>query len=469
MKIQLSNRTQLILFLFVVGLMVFKPSPGMLLGGGVVSLIIILVELIAGLVLVLYLFNQNQYPNTLGDIIKDNKRDYVTIFILFTMMSLVVSNTWGILKSPQSSSFVDYFEMYRFLMYLVFYYVAKYVTISGLKKLLKPTFIMIIIVELIAVLQLFNIFNFNNHIGLLFILNERHYDMILKIHRVPSTFFNPNLYGTFLVLSAALVLGYISFKGKFSWKSIFLLLTIFISVYLTTSRTAVLTITGITGYWIIINSFFIMKFSIKRFISSLLVLVVFLLVGSLLIPQIPYLDYASKQIAMDHEVVDVPRDSTTGELEEDENNNENENESGLAIRKLFKKLESVSSFQKRFEFWEMNLEKFLESPIVGNGLMENNFITFADNQYLYILARYGLLGFLIYGIFYIGSFFKTLFMLKKDLSKDKKSIALAINLSIAGFAFAGLTSEALFNLQTITILFVLFGLLNNKTLKGDIE
>ncbi|MCA1060804.1 O-antigen ligase family protein [Rossellomorea aquimaris] len=469
MNMRLRDSTQLNLFLFIIALIIFKPSPGMLLGGGIVNIIVLGVEMVAGVILLLFLRNQTKYPMTISQYVEDNSKDYVTIFILLTIISLFISNTWGMFKSPKTSYLVDFIEGYRFVMYLIFYLAAKYVTLpeNSIKKLYKPAFIMILIVEIIGILQFFNIFNFNNHIGLLYILSERHYDMILDIHRIPSTFFNPNLYGTFLVLSAAIVIGYMSYKGKFTWKPSLLLFTIFVSVYFTTSRTAVLTIIGMLAYWIIIYSFFMTKFSFKRLASSTIVLVVFLMIGSLLVPQIRYLDYASKQITSDHEDEEVTQDNA--DVQEDGNGQPKAKNQNNVVRKVFKKLESVSSFQKRFEFWEMNFEKFMDSPILGNGLMKNSFISFADNQYLYVLARYGLVGFIIYAVFYVSAFFKTLFMLKKETSHEKKTLALGINLSIAGFAFAGLTSEALFNLQTITLLFVLFGLLYNRTLKSEKE
>jgi O-Antigen ligase len=471
MNMRLRDSTQLNLFLFIIALIIFKPSPGMILGGGIVNLIVLGVEAVAGIVLIVILRNQASHPATIPYYIKDNSRDYVTIFILLTIVSLFISNAWGMIKSPQTSSLVDFIEGYRFVMYLIFYLAAKYVTLPGgsIQKLYKPAFIMILTVEIIGIMQFFNIFNFNNHIGLLYILSERHYDMILKIHRIPSTFFNPNLYGTFLVLSAAVVIGYMSYRGKFTWKPSLLLFTIFISVYFTTSRTAVLTIIGMLAYWIIIYTFFMAKFSIKRLVSSAIVLVVFILIGSLLVPQIRYLDYASKQFTSDHEDEEIPQEDTEDQEEDGSEGVKKKKNQNNIVRKTFKKLESISSFQKRFEFWEMNFEKFMDSPILGNGLMKNSFISFADNQYLYVLARYGIVGFIIYAVFYVSAFFKTLFMLRKEHSPEKKSLALAINLSIAGFAFAGLTSEALFNLQTMTLVFALFGLLYNRTLKNQNE
>ncbi|WP_409252045.1 O-antigen ligase family protein [Bacillus sp. SCS-153A] len=468
MNLRLSDKTQLNLFLLIIALIIFKPSPGMIFGGGIVNLIVLGVEFIAGIVLILLIRSTTQYPNTLMEVVKDNRKDYVSIFILLTIVSLFVSNTWGMMKSPKTSSLVDYIEAYRFVMYLIFYLAAKYVTMPSLKKLYKPAFIMILLVEVIGIMQFFNILNFNNHIGLLYILSERHYEMILKIHRIPSTFFNPNLYGTFLVISAAMVIGYMTIKGRITWKPSLLLFTIFLSVYFTTSRTAVLTIIGILIYWTILNTFVVSKISFKRFASSVMTLAIFLLIGSVLVPQIRYLDYASKQVTSDHEEEEVPQEEDADQ--EEASPEQQKKKQNNVVRKVFKKLESVSSFQKRFEFWEKNFEKFMDSPVLGNGLMKNSFISFADNQYLYVLARYGLVGFIIYAVFYVSAFFKTLFSLRsKTLSPEKKSLALAINLSIAGFAFAGLTSEALFNLQTIVILFVLFGLLYNRTLHNKFE
>jgi O-antigen ligase len=430
--------------LFIIGLLLFKPAPGYILGSFSVIGFSLLTLLIATLLLLIIdiRYIKAEPINYMKEITNIN---FVTIYIYLAILSFIVSTLYGMIVVPDKTNLFDFLELYRYAFYFVFFVIA--LKITQIEKYVKPLFFMFIIIEVFGIFQSLNILNINEHIGLLYTLSERHFNMIVHQRRIPSTFLNPNMYGSFLVIIMSLLLAFITFKtpSRKGLIGVYLLIILtVISIILTTSRTAVIVLGGIIVYWILFNLIF-NRYNVKAILAKgVSVLLTFILTAVILIPNIAYLDYAANQIY----------NSYTSENDADDKN---------ADEKLQESLESVSSFKNRYDYWQMNYEEFLKSPIIGHGPMRQNFVSFADNTYLYILPRYGIIGLLIF-LFFVGTnYIKSINVMRNQtIDVNKRIVAQAVNLIITGYLVMGMVSEVWFNLQSMVFFFLLLGVIYNK-------
>jgi hypothetical protein len=431
--------------LFIIGLLLFKPAPGYILGPSSVIGFSLLTLLIATIILLIVDIKYIK-AEPLNYLKETTSFNLVTLYIYLAVLSFVVSTIYGMFTVPDKTILFDFLELYRYAFYFVFFSIALKVT--DIEKYVKPLFIMFIIIEVFGIFQFLNILNINEHVGLLYTMSERHFNMIVHQHRIPSTFLNPNMYGSFLVIITSLLLAFITFKNP-SKKGLvgayLLIILTIISITLTTSRTAVIVLGGVIVYWILFNLIF-NRYNIKEIlVKGVSVLFVFVLTAVILIPNIAYLDYAANQIYNSY---------TSENVEEADKK---------ADEKIQESLESVSSFKNRYDYWEMNYEEFLKSPIIGHGPMRQNFVSFADNSYLYILPRYGIIGLLIF-LFFVGTNYvkSVTIMRNQTMDVNKRIVAQAVNLIIIGYLVMGMVSEVWFNLQSMVFFFLLLGVIYNK-------
>lgn len=449
-------------FIFVLYILLLKPAPGIIWGEQSITAFTLLTLLIASVFLIFIILKY--YHNPLFYIKTDFKNDKVILFLFLIIFSFLISTVYGLIKVPDKTRPSDFLELYRYAFYFVFYLIARNYRAASISRLVKAAFILIVIIETFGVFQFLNILNINNHIGLLYSMSERHLNMIVHQHRIPSTLLNPNMYGSFLIIVLSILLPIISFT-RLKKGLIYLLLVItLVSIILTTSRTAVITAGGIILYWTIFT-LMVSKGNIKKsLLNGVSVLSLFMIVTMLLIPRIDYLNYAATQIYKTYTSESKEADNHS-DHENYENHNEEQIDEEDTIDTAKKSLESVSSFKNRYDYWEMNYQQFLESPIVGHGPMRSNFVSFADNSYLFILARYGLLGLFIFALGFIFMYWKT-FKIARQIHENPFRIvtSTSIHLILVGYLVMGLVSEVWFNLQSMTILFVLLGLLYNEKL-----
>jgi voltage-gated potassium channel Kch len=453
-KILAKNKLILLLFFIMI---VFKPSPGMIIGSWVGKGITLAI-MGASTFMCLYILYLKRD-------ISDYKKNPVVIFGLLTVLSLLVSVIYGSIFFSEYTSLTDFIEVYRYLLYFSFFIIAKETMNFSINDIVKTALVFIFIVELFGVMQFYNIIDINNHIGLLYTSSESLYNMILMQHRIGSTFLNPNLYGSFIVIVISLLLSLLTFKYPVKWYFIYpLLLLTILSIFYTTSRTAVITIFGVIVYWIIItlitkaDSF---KGTLK---NGLIVLALFILAAIILIPNINYLNYAKDQIVKNLDISLSFGDESNPE--EDPSDETQENEKEEKENRIKKSVESVSSFKSRYHYWDLNMAQFKESPILGSGPMKDEFVRFADNAYIYTLARYGIVGLIILVGFYLYMYSRTaITVYRKNTSYAQKILSMTIHLTITGYFVMGIVAEIWFNIQSMTILFALFGLLYNKNIK----
>lgn len=426
-------------FITMIFLLLLKPAPGILFGGASVVLFTFSVMLISAVLFFISRYETSPI-HTLVSITKQSVKDKVILFLFATIISFSISTIYGVIFVSDKTRISDFQELYRYVFYIVFYLTAVYIVPAHLARITKTIFGLFIGIELFGVMQFYNIFNINETIGNLYTISERHSYLITVQSRIPSTLLNPNMYGSFLIIVAALLLSFLIFNESRNNNIIIysgLLLTIF-SVFITTSRTAIIVLAMMIVYWILLNLVFHRKNQKKTMKHGFFVLLLFLLIALVSFPQIEYLRNTIKQI---YDNTDPSITNNKGSLD------------------------SVSSIQNRYEYWDQNMDQFKQSPLIGSGPMKHNFVSFADHSYLFILARYGLVGlavFLLFGVYMFWKSFKTYI---GNSSLFQRQIGLAVNLIIIAFLIMGFVSEVWFNLQSMTFLFVLIGLMLNRQVK----
>ncbi|WP_346207859.1 O-antigen ligase family protein [Caldifermentibacillus hisashii] len=445
--------------LLLIILLLVAPIPGILFGPLSIRLIDLSILFLGFLALFYFLYNTRISFKSWATVLT---KDKVLIFIALSSISVIISTIAGSFLFPKETSITDLYELYRYAFYLVFYFLACYIVKDidqTIDRFANVLFITIIIIQLFGIFQFFNIFNINNNFGLLYTQSEHFHNMIVTQHRISSTFANPNTYGSFLiiVLSVLLSINYIK-KQTFNWLIFLTINMTLFSIIITTSRTTLITTFGLIIYAGIMQ--IIVRISpIKHIIlKTLVVLLSFLLVVALLVPKIPYLSSAVDSVTNSlHASEPAPKDNSNNKTCKEKKQPNNNN-----INKVEESLKTVESYNLRQYYWNENLQYFYDSPIVGAGPMKNG-IAFADNAYIYILARYGIIGTLIYAGFFIYSYFKSFAIsFKKEVNTRLLIIASTLNYIIVAYSVMGLTLESWFNIDSMILFFLLLGLLKNQ-------
>lgn len=457
-----NNRlyNNIIIFLFVA--ILIAPAPGILFGGLSMRLIDLVILFLSLLFLFVILLKNKE--RSFKDWTITFLKDKIILFIVLSSVSVVISTIVGTMLFPEYTGIFDIYELYRYAFYFSLYILVAYF-LTDIEKFFKVSMITVIGIQLFGIFQFLNIFNINHNFGLLYTKSERHHMMIEAQHRIGSTLANPNVYGSFLIIGLCFLLALLYLKKEkdtmLKWLIYILIpLTIF-SVFLTTSRTTVIITLGLLVYSFLFHA--IVRFtSIKDvLLKTAYPVIAYLCVSFILVPQIPYLNSAFSSISDTLHAALEESSADTDEDPMDEKPIDQKKKSSVVKESL----ETVDSFKNRYYYWDVNMVIFKQSPIVGAGPMKDG-LSFADNAYIYILARYGAIGFLLYVLFFGYAYFKTFAIaFKKDESSSTKIIASTVNLTIVGFAVMGMVSEVWFNIESMIVLFVLIGLLKNKRVK----
>lgn len=238
--------------------------------------------------------------------------------------------------------------------------------------------------------------------------------------RMFGTFINPNTYGTFLAIGMVFGVALMALSTTLFRKIIFFafFLLLFWALILTESRTALVSLfLGLITFFVSYNHFihknlFRALFPLLAF--SILFVLLFLLLRSDL----------------------VDRFSTLLNIMDDQ------------------------SWQIRLFAWYVNLRVFLDSWLLGYGPSLHQFSPIVDNEYLLILRRYGILGFLIYLNLYWVAFRKCVtHSYQKNASSLFRLIFLA---SLIIFLTGNLTNQIFHEMQFMAFWSVMVGLLFNR-------
>jgi hypothetical protein len=134
-----------------------------------------------------------------------------------------------------------------------------------------------------------------------------------------------------------------------------------------------------------------------------------------------------------------------------------------------------SSFLMRVEFAMYSIERFLDSPFVGQGLgdylkykifLETNKPNyFMDSTWLYLLWKGGIIGFVLFAWMYFRFFKVTFHNLMNTEDTNVKIINLGLLAGLLGLSILGILSPLLIKYKTNALLAFIFAYVETERLK----
>lgn len=284
------------------------------------------------------------------------------LFVLFLYIGLCISILEG-----YNVGLSDFNTIFMNIKSIIIFVIAYNISNNkDINKIMKHLSIGIFISSIIAIIQYYNLFGVGKMLYLMYGKEER---IEYGVTRAIGSIGNPNN-ASFYFLNLFIIC-MVFFKGK----SKILALIPMIASIVTFSRTGVVSIT------LLLILFFVLS---KIKIYKKILIIILLLIASTNLPSNLIDNTRFEVIAEDDKVIDT------------------------------------SMGGRSTLIWENKLQNFYDKPLLGIGTQKNNSsdtafeITVFDNSYLYILITSGLIGFLLYLLFYINIF-------KNILSKNRDS------------------------------------------------
>ncbi|QDI90458.1 O-antigen ligase domain-containing protein [Salicibibacter halophilus] len=364
------------LFLFFLIFAIIRPSPTQILGEGTAVRVFDIISF--GLGIILFAF-----------IIFRTKKTYLkqmslplSLFMLILLVFLAVISTYfSTFDQSYEASLIDLAELFKLIYYIVIFYfayiVSRYVSIGKfIKYLLIGGFISLAI----ATLQYFNPANVNNLISYIYTETGLR-DISSSNPRVFGTLYNPNWFGVFLGMWTVLLLSYFGIQKK-NLFSVIILLCGSTGIILSGSRTAIIS-----------------------FILSLLVIYILFVLYNRSVIQ--HLTFPLITVGAFYLIYDQL-----------EFNNIRLQELNLAIQS--NDISQVAAAQSRIDLWNIGLEHFINNPLIGIGFA-NSIELSPHNSFILLLAQFGVLGGLIFIVFFTSLFFNTIIGVMKSEDRLNKS------------------------------------------------
>ncbi|MFV1882893.1 MAG: O-antigen ligase family protein [Balneola sp.] len=337
--------------------------------------------------------------------------NFIWIFFFFLFTTLL-STTYGKFFLNVPVGMRDFFELITLSKYLLVYIVVSNFTLT--KKELGNVFWIILILiafsGLFGLVQYFGILSIDEFTAPIY-LSERAY---IVNDRLTGTFKNPNSYSVVLVLGHVIASVLLMFEKNRSKKVflIFFIVFFLICLLFSNSRTMIAAYLFITSLLFLAAIYF-------RGVKVRYLLFIF---GIMIIITLGVISTLSDQFIL--------RLKSGTDILGDE------------------------SFGMRVIIWFLNLKLFLESPFLGWGPAKDLYTTIVDSEYILILRRYGILGF----IFYLMLFLYPLYVALKSMKKRMSPESLIISIAIITFLITCLTNSILHNIQTMDFWIVLLAL-----------
>lgn len=352
-----SKKTNNVLLFSLMLIVIWKPTPTILFGeslGYKFGDILLLITIISILVRIKNIIN----PMNLNYI-------FLVIFIFVEIFSLFFSS----LRLPVILD--DLFELFRPVLYLLIYLTVYSLVNNSTfhKDSIRRVYIALFIFFVISVFQLFNFLGTKNIMSFFYeVSKSRTFDTSESIWRLASTFTNPNYFSFFLAITLSFffsgILASENIKEKV-WNLIFSIVVLSLVLF-TGSRTGlVASIISVLGIYFVYTFKTYRKSTIYKFIS----IVTFF---TLMI----FITFYSQDF--------------------------------LNRFERFSDVENIKfNLYVRYEIWFEALDKWKQSPLIGNGPYKYYMDTF-DSNYVLMLYRYGLIGLTLFIVLFLFNILKSI-------------------------------------------------------------
>lgn len=379
-----------------------------------------------------FLLRGLRFGRQAGEELQQTRRALKSVRQVFALLVgvIILSNVVAVTVRGGSFGFRDLMEFITiFKYYLVITLVISLEFSVRDYRLLKNSFLAgFTFIVLLSWGEYLNIANMNTWLAPFF--NPIHWETLVYGNpaRILGTFENPNVMGIFSVGALVLFTARLYFGQDSKTRSALLLVLAGMTVkviYLTISRTALLATAAVLVY-----------LSLRALVRLRFNKTILLKVGALFLITVTL-------------YVTSPR-SFTARMIEGTN------------------LETSTSAQGRLDQWEGAWDQIKESPVLGWGTAKSTMTTVVDDEYMLIARRYGLVGLLAYLWFFIKPFLLAWRLSRRQgNSFDGPGIERRALLGISytaitiGVLIYNLTAGIFYNLQVMTLLGILMGLIYN--------
>jgi len=372
--------------------------------------------------------------------IKNWKLLYVKNFLFFIVviiLSILINKQWAVVN--------DWFEVYRVLKYLLIFIIFK--ELSSAKINTTITDVIFICLIIFNFLHYHNIFNFNQLIMPLYCGDSVHLNSfglnsigLPSTKRMIGTLSNPN---NNAILFLIFMLFYLP-KEKWKIKDVCFFVLCLIAFFACQSRTSL-----IAFFAIIIANFIIIRIKWQKvFIHSGLII----LVATVFFYNHTITDFFHSKYFVTSPVTDTL--STVSSVTESVDEPiikpiTKPATTDYSLTLLDGTAVKSTSWKHRTVLWKEYFTQVLDCPLIGHAPKKNYFYEnelYFENEYVLVLWRYGILGFIAFIGFYlipVKKIFKTI----RSSEASKNTLLLMMI-----FAICGLTNVPLLN-TTLSLLF----------------
>jgi O-antigen ligase len=352
------------------------------------------------------------------------KLNRVSWLFLLLFIQMILALVYGRVVLGAEVIARDLFEFYRMPYYLLmvnFAYQIHWDDRLLERYLFRPLVWVGMLIISFGITQRFNLFNVNYILTPFYRDKEKLVRDIINKGRIVSTLSNPSHYGLFLVWLIIFLLGLAFLKRRkllLAWTGLAL-----ISVWWTSSRTALLVLLGTLIYWM-------WQLVRLRRLSRTKAVILIVTIVIILILLFNYLLLHSENRYM----LDMLKRIRHGDFWQ------------------------LHSLQLRFNVWQRQLNFVKKSPVMGWGPAKSETGSVSDNQYLFILKRYGLIGLALFLTIMFKLYRLAGTMLASSQTKSKQVLFVTFRCMIVALAVANLAGEFADSLQHAGFFYLLGGI-----------
>ena len=370
-----------------------------------------------------------------------NLNTYLRVLILY-LFYIIITILVNKNRAPELN---NYFELYKVIKYLIVFYFS-YTTLNfnkdELDSVIRFSFIFLIAFNF---LHYFNIFHFNEIVVPYFDVDGRDVKFfginsigLPDTKRMLGTMGNPNDNAILLLFYAAYFFDSYSNKSTISKKESIYFYLSFLSVFLCQSRTGIITYLFMYLIWIVLN-----RVSFKKLIYN--VLIFFGLILFLYTFDKNSVNYVSNTVSE----IQINSSHKVNKHKNFELNGNNKNDFYNDVSDV-----SLRSVSTRIEMWYYLYNKISMKPILGWGpnkafIYKNKL--HPDNEYLFQVYRYGVIGLIFYFIIILYPFINGI----KIFKQNQLYIYITILILITAFTNSPLSNPRIFILYAIVVGYVL--------------
>jgi len=355
-----------------------------------------------------------------GHPIKYHQNPIYRWFVLFGL-AIFLSIAYGVIVKGYSIIGRDFWEFGKLLEYfLVFTLVANLdISPNEIRHYYKIALIVFLCSAFVGFAQYLNLGNINKVISPYYAPTQI---QGLLIHgRITGTTGNPNLFGAMMVLASSLAFsGLLFFKKKtmrlFSW----ICFTIFVlSIVLTLSRSAIIALVTAICFIILFKHTLIFgtKIGIRESLIAIPILIITILAIIKISPETFFFRVGQ-----------------------------------------FRNIWNTLSWQIRLVKWEEVFTLWKLSPIFGLGPGKTIITTVVDNEWLFLLTRYGIFGIIIFIAWFISFFFGLSKICHISSSIEVVALAVALQATLVAYAAYMIPAAVYHSLHLMPILLIFLGL-----------